>query len=332
MLQFIYLVHKREFRRLDENTYKVGKMQEHTTKFPRGSQLMFLVQVCDSFTLEAEIIMLFREKYQHMEEYGRKYFSGNACEMVKDITAITSRNSCKSEDSEFMRICESCKENKSMILYSTHNAHVCAVCEDKYVTGEKEGLLTSMKRCYMCFMVKERASFESHDFICIKCRSGILTSLRQCDYCKDNKHNTEITIRDICTMGQTGCNGVGDIENQTIRKCCMCNNMKNISSFASTYGIVNPLCEPCRHIKMLSKGYQCLSCGEYKDRTNFKPSVGRYFIPNKVCNSCRTSPAPIILHKDQCTFCGEYKDISDTVLIMGKSVCKTCYHFNQTHK
>jgi hypothetical protein len=261
-----------------------------------------------------------------MEEYGRKYFNGNVCEMVKDITAITSRNSCKSEDSEFMRICESCKENKSMILYSTHNAHVCAVCEDKYVTKGKDGLLTSMKLCYLCFMVKERSSFNSRDVICIKCRSGVLTFIRQCNYCKDNKHNPEIAIRDICTMGQMGCGGVGDIENQTIRKCCACNNVKNISSFASTYGIVNPLCEPCRHIKLLSKGYQCLSCGEYKNSINFIPSIENYFIPNKVCNSCRTSPAPIILHKDQCTFCREYKDISDTVLIMGKSVCKTCNH------
>jgi hypothetical protein len=91
MIQFIYLVHEREFIRLNENTYKVGKMQgidvqEYTSKIPKGSQMMLLIPVHNNKALEKEIIALFNEKYQQMDEYGRKYFSGDAQEMIKDIS------------------------------------------------------------------------------------------------------------------------------------------------------------------------------------------------------------------------------------------------------
>jgi hypothetical protein len=150
-------------------------VQEYMNKIPRGSQMMLLIPVHNNKALEKEIITLFNEKYQQMDEYGRKYFSGDAQEMIKDIS--------------------------TKIGYYKLTGKQEQEQERKYEDMEKEGVKTVL-RCQACATMKDVSEYNPigddervRDSICSVCRdkinAGHPTKI-QCVYCGKYKHTSQI--------------------------------------------------------------------------------------------------------------------------------------------
>jgi len=86
---FIYLIHEREFMRLGEHVYKIGKttqdINKRTVSYPKGSKLIFTMCVNDCHSLEKTLIANFTKKYKHRPDYGAEYFEGCNVSMMYDI-------------------------------------------------------------------------------------------------------------------------------------------------------------------------------------------------------------------------------------------------------
>ena len=116
---YIYLLQEREFIRLNENTYKIGKTETtNLTRFnqyPNGSRLIFQTICNNCHNIEKKIIKIFKNKFIQKKEYGNEYFNGNYMEMIDIIYNII-----KNEDYEC--IINNSKEfnnNKNVILPNT---------------------------------------------------------------------------------------------------------------------------------------------------------------------------------------------------------------------
>ncbi len=92
MLQYVYLLREREFIRLNESTYKIGKTTQEPHKrfanYPKGSEVLLFVAVEDCHRVERRIIDHFRANFQHRPEYGSEYFQGEPKAMLAAIFSI----------------------------------------------------------------------------------------------------------------------------------------------------------------------------------------------------------------------------------------------------
>jgi hypothetical protein len=86
MLQYVYLLREREFIRLNENTFKVGKTTQEPYKrfsgYPKGSEVLAFIAVGDCHKMETEILEHFREHFQQRKEYGSEYFQGDRDKII----------------------------------------------------------------------------------------------------------------------------------------------------------------------------------------------------------------------------------------------------------
>ena len=89
---YIYLLREREFIRLNEPTYKIGRTQQNPydrfSSYPKGTEIILYIMVDDSVSLEKQAINAFKKIYEHKKGYGNEYFSGNVSEMIKTIYSI----------------------------------------------------------------------------------------------------------------------------------------------------------------------------------------------------------------------------------------------------
>jgi len=100
--EYIYLLQEREFIRMNEPIYKIGKTtQDNHSRFfqyPKGSILLLQIICNDCSNNEKEIKKLFKNKYKQRKDYGIEYFEGDYNIMIKDIFNIISKE--HSEHSE----------------------------------------------------------------------------------------------------------------------------------------------------------------------------------------------------------------------------------------
>lgn len=85
----IYLIYEREFMRLGDNVYKIGRtdnVKRRLTQYPKGSRLLFSIYTPDCLTAERELIRHFNGAYKHRGDIGREYFEGESHEMINVIT------------------------------------------------------------------------------------------------------------------------------------------------------------------------------------------------------------------------------------------------------
>lgn len=91
-MEYVYILHEREFIRLKENTYKIGRTATgpfaRFKGYPKGSKLLFLHNVKDAKPIENQIKKAFKYKYEQMKEYGSEYFRGDLSEMIDDVRTI----------------------------------------------------------------------------------------------------------------------------------------------------------------------------------------------------------------------------------------------------
>ena len=86
---YIYLLREREFIRMNEDIYKIGKTkQPHDNRFrqyPKGSDLILQIKCVNCDTAERTILNQFKQKYRPCRNIGNEYFEGNYIDMINTI-------------------------------------------------------------------------------------------------------------------------------------------------------------------------------------------------------------------------------------------------------
>lgn len=85
----IYLLREREFVRLKEDVYKIGRsghIKSRISKYPKGSEIELMMSCNDSVQCERELLKIFNRVFKHCPDYGDEYFSGDKRLMIKIIT------------------------------------------------------------------------------------------------------------------------------------------------------------------------------------------------------------------------------------------------------
>ena len=90
--QYVYLILEREFIKTSENIFKIGKSKQENNKrinqYPKQSKLLLQI-VCDNCDiLEKELIISFKNKYNHRKDIGNEYFEGDFEDMINNIFYI----------------------------------------------------------------------------------------------------------------------------------------------------------------------------------------------------------------------------------------------------
>ena len=146
-LQYVYLIHEREFIQSEKQVYKIGKTKQLNLKryaqYPKDSALLYQSTSINCDIHEKEIITLFKNKYKHRKDIGSEYFEGDYRNMLCDIYDISTRllrEQIQIEEVECKRAQEKEEErikvegNSSIEL----NRYCCLVC--KFSTDNKAQL------------------------------------------------------------------------------------------------------------------------------------------------------------------------------------------------
>lgn len=89
--EYVYLLQEREFIRLEEPTYKIGRTKDPDRRhkaYPKDSELLMLCQVPDCQSAEKQIKEAFSENFTQRREYGVEYFNGNVELMMSVMSSI----------------------------------------------------------------------------------------------------------------------------------------------------------------------------------------------------------------------------------------------------
>lgn len=90
--EFVYLIREREFRRLGEETYKLGKTTQPPNSrlrgYPNESEIVMFIEVEDCDKTERALIAEFDKRYILMKQYGREYYQGDRRAMQKTFMRI----------------------------------------------------------------------------------------------------------------------------------------------------------------------------------------------------------------------------------------------------
>jgi len=87
----IYLLQEREFVRLNEDVYKIGRssnIKNRMNNYPKSSNIELMMGCRDSVAVEKALLEIFRKQFKPMKEYGSEYFQGDKLEMIKIITNL----------------------------------------------------------------------------------------------------------------------------------------------------------------------------------------------------------------------------------------------------
>jgi hypothetical protein len=92
LCEYIYLLREREFVRMNEPVYKIGRTKQapndRFTGYPKGSEIELYVRVNDSVNAEKQLVNLFKREFKQRKDYGNEYFEGDVKLMVKSISNV----------------------------------------------------------------------------------------------------------------------------------------------------------------------------------------------------------------------------------------------------
>ena len=95
-IDYIYLIHTREFYNHNELIYKIGKTTKlnycRFNQYPNGSVLLCQIVCNDCDICETKLLKHFKSKYKQRKEIGTEYFEGDYTQMIADIFNIVSTN------------------------------------------------------------------------------------------------------------------------------------------------------------------------------------------------------------------------------------------------
>lgn len=88
-MEYIYILREREFIRLDEEIYKIGRTKRpiklRLKEYPKNSELLGSFECDDCIFIERMLIRLFKTNYIHRNDIGNEYFEGNINNMINNI-------------------------------------------------------------------------------------------------------------------------------------------------------------------------------------------------------------------------------------------------------
>jgi len=91
----IYLLKEREFIRMNENVYKIGRsknIKQRISSYPKDSEVKLTFYCNNSIKIEKLLIKIFIQRFTQLRKYGTEYFAGNLDDMIEVIT--DNINSC----------------------------------------------------------------------------------------------------------------------------------------------------------------------------------------------------------------------------------------------
>ena len=83
---YLYMIREREFCRLEENVYKIGRsyhFEKRFSSYPKGSEIISCVFVQDQYKEERNLIREFDGKFIQRSDIGREYYEGDRQEMIR---------------------------------------------------------------------------------------------------------------------------------------------------------------------------------------------------------------------------------------------------------
>jgi len=108
---FVYLIREREFIRLDEHIYKLGKTTQLPNSrlqgYPKSSQVVLFIDVFDCHKTEKKLISAFDNLFTHRKDIGREYYEGDLNAMKRTFFNII--------DSEFAEPYEGPKQTRGWV-------------------------------------------------------------------------------------------------------------------------------------------------------------------------------------------------------------------------
>jgi hypothetical protein len=131
---YIYLLREREFIRINEPTYKIGKTSQDNpygriTDYPKDSKLEMVISTQDCHTAERALITLFRNKFKIMRCYGCEYFNGDVnvmkdyiWEYLKKLSNVLTKDTM---------MCDMCKQNKNIQTFEEYTVNGIRKCRNK---------------------------------------------------------------------------------------------------------------------------------------------------------------------------------------------------------
>ena len=173
------MLQEREFIRLNESVYKLGKSKQENTKriqsYPKGSLLILMLQFDNCDKAESDLLKILKRKFTQKLEYGSEYFEGNVAlikhEIITYYSQIDSVNTIVGSD-------ETMEENVTTISNKTTEENVTAISnkttEDNVTILHDNGTMDENK---------------SSPYFCNKCMSQTKNKFDFKKHCDTGKHN-----------------------------------------------------------------------------------------------------------------------------------------------
>ena len=84
-LTHIYLIREREFIRMNESIFKLGRssnIKNRCGSYPKNSEIIIILQVSDSVQVEKELMKQFKQLFSQRRDIGEEYFAGDKAQMI----------------------------------------------------------------------------------------------------------------------------------------------------------------------------------------------------------------------------------------------------------
>jgi hypothetical protein len=98
---YIYIIREREFIRLNEPTYKIGRTSQlpddRFNGYPKQSEIILYTAVEDPQAAERKLMSVFKNKFERKKGYGNEYFNGDINEMITLVYSTLYNNKDKAE-------------------------------------------------------------------------------------------------------------------------------------------------------------------------------------------------------------------------------------------
>lgn len=89
---YIYLIREREFVRMKEDVYKIGRSKHFEKRFasyPKDSEILACFFLSDQFRGERKVIQSFDKQFRQREDIGREYYEGDRNLMIEEFLHLS---------------------------------------------------------------------------------------------------------------------------------------------------------------------------------------------------------------------------------------------------
>ena len=136
---YIYLLHEREFIKLNQHIYKIGMTTKSNygrfLQYPKNSELLFQMRCINCVKNERTILKKFEKKYIKQTDIGSEYFEGNALEMINIIYNVIMN---EYETISKKQNNTSVKEIRNKTLEELQIIEECIIHNHKYIGKKKK--------------------------------------------------------------------------------------------------------------------------------------------------------------------------------------------------